>query len=185
MIELRFNKSLYQCWQTANESISLNPLTFTETFNNDTVLKTFDYSTWFSTSKPTQCPITQLNFTFSPLDVQVAFVPSTTTFTVNFPGWFADATVPVNQFRVFNLTATSSPYVYNVPMELRFNKTIKPCWSDFLDNITLSLPQLVVSYNNDTLKTTYNYSTWFNTTNHVNCPISTLNFFFTGSNVFP
>lgn len=120
------------------DSITLSPASQATSFSNDTAQTTYDYSTWFDTTNNVNCPITSLSFFFSLTNVsptsqsipELALVPGTTTFTVNYPTWLVDLSFANNTEKVLYLVAESAPVVQQKVMELRYHKLQRGCFSD-------------------------------------------------------
>lgn len=138
----------------------MSQASYVESFDGTKLIKTFDYTSWFSTNN-TNCPLSSLTIYFTTNNTAtvaetiagVSFVPSTTTFSVDLPSWHADVAFAINTEKIFYLVVESAmPALHRQIFELRFNKTLNKCWNSTADSIILSLPSNTTSFNNDTVK---------------------------------
>lgn len=143
---MNFEKKYKPCWSDTKDSITLSPTIFATSFSNTTAQATYNYSLWFDTTNNINCPVTSLSFYFSTSNLSpvsssipdVAMVPGTTTFTVDFPTWLVDLSFANNTEKIFYLVAESSPVVQQKIQELRFHKLQKGCFTDTQDMVSLT-----------------------------------------------
>lgn len=115
-------------------------------FNNFSPNKTFDYSVWFRTNN-TNCALSMLTFFFSSTESNptaqsipgASFVPSSTTFTVDFSSWAQDPFIQMNKGQVFYLAAESQNLgMHTKVLKLKFKKVPYDCWETPADVIMLN-----------------------------------------------